>query len=353
MGEKYSHVTKHDRLKIEALYQAGHSIREIAVQLGYSYPTIWREINVRGKYTHRNSDWTESDAYSADLAQQRYEEGKMTHGKGLKIGNDMQFVRYVEKKVLEEKKSPQAILYDIEKEGIEFDTKICLSTLYNYIRGNLFLNVTMDDLPMPRGKEPKKKAPKRQKRASAGTSIEKRPEEINNRDSLGHWEMDTVVGPRGKSKKCFLVLTERISLKEYIEILKDHSAKEVCHALDRLEREMGERTFRETFKSITVDNGTEFSDCEGIEQSRRNKRCRTKLYYCHAYSSYERAVNENQNRFVRRFYPKGMNFDHVTRKETKEMEKWMNNYPRKKFGGKSAEEMYVALQEQERRDAVA
>lgn len=66
----------------------------------------------------------------------------------------------------------------------------------------------------------------------------------------------------------------------------------------------------------------------------------TKVYYCHAYRSCERARNENQNRFVRRFYPKGVNFDHITRKKAKELETWINDYARSLFDGKTADEMY-------------
>lgn len=189
---------------------------------------------------------------------------------------------------------------------------------------------------------------KKQKRASVGTSIDQRPEEINNREQVGHWEMDSVVGPQGKSKKTFLVLTERKSLKEIIEPLKNHSSNEVVRALDRLERELGEKKFREIFKSITVDNGMEFSDHEGIERSRRNKKNRTKVYYCHAYRSCERARNENQNRFIRRFYPKGANFDHITRREVKEIEVWMNDYARKMFDGRTSDEMYELFREEEK-----
>lgn len=220
-------------------------------------------------------------------------------------------------------------------------------TLYNYVRSGMFYNITMDDMPMPRKKKRIRKR-KKQKRASVGTSIDQRPEEINNREQVGHWEMDSVVGPQGKSKKTFLVLTERKSLKEIIEPLKNHSSNEVVRALDRLERELGEKKFREIFKSITVDNGMEFSDHEGIERSRRNKKNRTKVYYCHAYRSCERARNENQNRFIRRFYPKGANFDHITRREVKEIEVWMNDYARKMFDGRTSDEMYELFREEEK-----
>lgn len=353
MGKCYNQLTRENRIQIEALVRAGHTKTEIAKQLGKNYSTIWRELH-RGKYTHRNSDWTEEERYSSDIAQEKCDKNKKEHGKELKLGRDFAFVEYIEKKVLIEKKSLQAALYDIKREGREFDTRICLSTLYNYVRAGLFLNLTMQDMPLPRKKNDKdKKRQKVQKRASRGTSIDERPEYINNRSEVGHWEMDSVVGPRGKSQKTFLVLTERKTLKEIVEPLKNHSSEEVVRALDRLERDLGEKRFRETFKSITVDNGTEFSDFEGMQQSRRNKRNRTKVYYCHAYRSCERARNENQNRFIRRFYPKGVNFDHITRKETKRLESWMNGYARRIFNGKTADEMYELFKAEEQEKKMA
>lgn len=75
---------------------------------------------------------------------------------------------------------------------------------------------------------------------------------------------------------------------------------------------------------------------------------RTKVYYCHAYRSCERARNENQNRFIRRFYPKGANFDHTTRREVKEIEVWMNDYARKMFDGRTSDEMYELFREEEK-----
>lgn len=83
----------------------------------------------------------------------------------------------------------------------------------------------------------------------------------------------------------------------------------------------------------------ENSECK-FRYSTKEKKKRTKVYYCHAYRSCERARNENQNRFVRRFYPKGVNFDHITRKKAKELETWINDYARSLFDGKTADEMY-------------
>lgn len=102
MGKKYTHITEYERIQIEALITAGQSIKEIAEQLNKNYSTIWRELQ-RGKYIHRNSDWTEEERYSSNIAQNRCEKNKKEHGKGLKIGKDYEFVDYIERKILVEK----------------------------------------------------------------------------------------------------------------------------------------------------------------------------------------------------------------------------------------------------------
>lgn len=109
-------------------------------------------------------------------------------------------------------------------------------------------------------------------------------------------------------------------------------------ALDALERKLGARRFRAIFKSITFDNGTEFAAAEGLERSCVNKRMpRTKAYFCHPYSSWERGTNENTNGMIRRRFPKGTNFAAVTNAQIAQAENWINNYPRKILGYKSSE----------------
>lgn len=149
-------------------------------------------------------------------------------------------------------------------------------------------------------------------------------------------EMDTVVGGQKKGKACLLVLSERMTREEIVIKIKNKKASSVVHALNMLERKLGSRKFREKFKTITCDNGCEFMDAKGIEKSRYTKGNRTTLYYCHPYSSYERGTNENINRMIRRFFPKGINFDIVTQKEVTMVQDWINNYPRKIFGGLSS-----------------
>lgn len=156
-------------------------------------------------------------------------------------------------------------------------------------------------------------------RASAGTSIEERPEEVNTRATIGHWEMDSVLGKK-RTKPALLVLSERYSRKEIIIKVKDHTAASAVRSLDRLERKMGSPAFRSVFQSITVDNGSEFADAAGMEQSCRSQGQRTKVYYCHPYSSWERGTNENTNGLIRRWFPKGTDFTKVTTQEIQKVE---------------------------------
>ena len=114
----------------------------------------------------------------------------------------------------------------------------------------------------------------------------------------------------------------------------------MVQALDDLEKEWGE-LFPRVFQTITVDNGSEFADAEGLQRSIINEgEKRTKVYYCHPYSSWERGSNENVNGMIRRRHPKGTDFSKVTAEEIAATENWINSYPRKIFGYKSAGTMF-------------
>lgn len=334
----YKHLSYTERTNIEVLLRAGHTPREIAQTLGRHISTIYREIK-KGTYIHRNSDWTEEKRYSPEMVQDRYDESLRARGPQLKIGNDMKLANFLEYKIGREKYSPEAALA-CAKMGHISETHICVTTLYSYIDKGIFLTITNKSLPVKRDKKRDYKKVKRQKRPVKGESIERRPEEILLRNTVGHWEMDTVVGSRGDSHKTMLVLTERRTRNEILELMPDRTAKSVVRALNRIERHYGEKLFRKLFRTITVDNGTEFSNCKGMECSRRGKEPRTKIYYCHAYSSWERGSNENQNRLVRRHIPKGTNFDHYTSKQIKYIQKWINDYPRRIFQYRSSAELF-------------
>ena len=330
MGKNYSHLTFADRLAVEKMIKTKMKIPIIAECIGVNQSTIYRELN-RGRYMHTLTDLTEEPRYSAELADQKYRENLKCKGPDLKIGDDHELAKYIENKILNEDYSPRAVLGEIQRDKIEFKVMISPTTLYRYIDIGLFLNLTNKELPVKKNRKKKhKKVRKKQARANAGTSIEKRPKVVEDREEFGHWEMDTVVGAKGESKHSMLVLTERKTRKEIVRLLEAHTTEQVVAALDDVEREYG-NLFYTVFKTITVDNGSEFADSAGLEKSALRDGNRTAIYYCHPYSSYERGSNENQNRLIRRWIPKGMNFDHMAKNDIQEIEDWINDYPRKIF----------------------
>lgn len=327
----YKHLSFTDRLKIEYMLKQKMRPYLIAKKLGYHHSTIYLEIK-RGRYMHRNSDWTEEERYSPDIAQQKYEYNLQGRGAALKIGNDIELANYIENKIVNEKYSPAAVLGEIKNKNIKFATSICVGTLYNYIDKGIFLQLTNKDLPV-KGRKKRKYRRVRAVKAPVGDSIEKRPVDIMSRMEFGHWEMDTVIGKK-EVGKALLVLTERKSRHEILIPIVRKTAECVVDAVNGLERKY-KRLFPELFKSITVDNGCEFSDCKGIERSIYGG-IRTKLYYCHPYSSWERGSNERQNGILRRFFPKGKSFSSVSDEQIQKAEHWINNYPRRIFGYRSS-----------------
>ena len=130
-------------------------------------------------------------------------------------------------------------------------------------------------------------------------------------------------------------------IKEYLAGSRP-TAVNLVTALNRMERKLGSAAFREMFRSITIDNGVEFADCAGMESSCRRSGARTHVYYCHPYRPSERGSNENQNGLIRRHLPKGTDLSTISYEETKRIEDWLNNYPRKMFGYLCSEQLFRA-----------
>ena len=145
-----------------------------------------------------------------------------------------------------------------------------------------------------------------------------------------------VVGKQG-TKPVILTLVERKTRRSLYVLVKNKTQKEVIAAIKRARRRVG-GDFSEVFKTITADNGTEFLDSEGIKKAARCE----EVYYAHPYSSWERGSNENGNRILRRFIPKGTDIGKMTDAELQRIEDWVNNYPRKIHGYKTANEMVAA-----------
>jgi len=338
-GKKYKHLNEGDRYKIEVLLQEKKSVKEIAVILNRHRSTIYREKN-RGMVSRLQSNLSEKKQYRANVAQRKYEELGKNKERSLKIGKDLRLERYIEKKMIKDKFSPDATIGSIKDAGLNFKGMICTKTLYNYIDAGIFSWISNESLWEKRKR--KKHGYKTVRRISLtnrmSRKITERSEEINERIEYGHWEGDCVKGALG-TKTVLLTLTERKTLEEIIIKLEQATQEEVRKAIDGLERKYGV-AFKIKFKSITFDNGVEFLNWKSLEVSilDKNKR-RTTTYFAHAYSSWERGSNENANRIIRRFIPKGSNIADFSKKEIKRIENWMNNYPRKKLGYKTAKQM--------------
>ncbi|HEU6747539.1 TPA: IS30 family transposase [Streptococcus pneumoniae] len=155
----------------------------------------------------------------------------------------------------------------------------------------------------------------------AGQSIEQRSEAINLRLENGHYEIDTVLLTRAKNY-CLLVLTDRKSRHQIIRLIPNKSAEVVNQALKLILKQ-------HKILSITADNGTEFNRLSNVFSEEH-------IYYAHPYASWERGTNENHNRLIRRWLPKGTK--KMTPKEVAFIEKWINNYPKKCLDYKSPRE---------------
>ena len=333
------YITERQRYEIEIYYKMGLKPKEIAEKTGKCIRTIYYELK-RGKCKQIDTELREKVVYLADVSQRKYDENKLNKGSILKVGNDIKFCQFIEKKIKDDKYSPYATIQYIKNNDIQFKTSICAKTLYNYIEKGIILNVTKKDLPM-KGERKKTKEENKKKIAlhnTKGTSIEQRPEYIKNREIYGHWEMDTVVGGRNKGKACLLVLSERMTREEIVIKIANKKAISVVKALNKIERDIGSKKFRDKFKTITCDNGVEFLDFKGIEKSIQTKIPRTKVYYCHPFSSWERGTNENINKLIRKFIPKGASINEYNTKDIAKIQEWINNYPRKILNGLSTEE---------------
>lgn len=334
---KSHHMTKEERYKLEAYRQAGKKVTWIARTMGFCRQTIYNELE-RGAYFHR-VDWADEKRYSADKGQQIHDQNKTAKGPGLKIGNDRAYADFLERKMLgvqedgtidkRKRYSPAAALELARREG--FEISVCINTLYSYIEKGVFLNLSNKDLWEKGQKKQKKKKVKRSPHPLL-PSISERPEIIDQREELGHKEIDLIVGKDG-TKEAALTMTDRKGRVEMAYKIPDKRAVSVRAVFDRLERKMGKKKFRETFKSITTDNGSEFLEYEQLTRSIFGGK-RFEVYYCHSYSAWEKGTNENHNRFMRRFFPKGTDFGKVSQRQIQEAVDFMNHYPRKILGWK-------------------
>ncbi len=343
-GGSYKHLKERDRYRLEGYLESGLSVQEIAQKLNSHISTVYREIK-RGQVQRISTDLKEYCAYRANTAHNDYERKVTKRRHSLKIEKYKDIADYIQEKISKDKYSPDAIIGQIKREGKKFKGLICTKTLYNYIGKGVFEGITNADLweKLKRRRRKYRQVSRISLKNKGSRSIEERPEAVNNRLEYGHWEGDCIVGTRGIIRKDGLfTLSERMTREQIIVKIESLTQEAILRALNKLETNYG-GYFRDKFKSITLDNGREFLDWEGIEKNPLNGQKRTLVYFAHPYSAWERGTNENQNRMIRRFVPKGTDISKLSDKDIEKIEKWMNNYPRKILGYKTANELVLEI----------
>ena len=334
--KKYTHINYTERTQIERWYNIEHKSKvEIAHLLNKSERTIRREIK-RGLIDNLTTEWEIIYVYSAEIAQSKYEYNKTGKGPQIKLGNDYALKEYIEKGIKKEKKSPEILLAQIKEYGLKFKTKVSAKTIRNNIHKGGIFEITEKDMIYNKEYKEKNKEKTHCDKVPAEKSIDFRPEEANKRSEYGHWEGDLVIGQKERGA-VLLTLTERKKREEIIVKIPNKEGQSVANGLDKIERKYG-KEFREKFKTITFDNGPEFRNWESLEKSydKRKRKPRTQVYYAHPYRSGERGSNENNNRLIRRFIPKGSNITEISEEYIQWVEDWINNLLRPMFGYKSA-----------------
>ena len=340
-SRKGKHLEYSERQSIERWWNKDKRTKvEIAELLERTEKTIRNEIK-RGLVKNLTTELIEIWVYSADVAQQRYEYYLKAKGPKLKIDNDYELKKYVEKSIKKDKKSPEVIAEEIKEMNLK--TKMSARTIRNNIASGEIYDIKPKDMIYNKVHKERNKDKKIYEKVPPEKSINYRPERANTREEYGHWEGDLVIGKRKKGAVLF-TLTERKTMEEIIMKLPSKEAKEVAKALDVLEK-IYKKEFSKKFKTITFDNGAEFRNWKILEKSydKRKTKARTQVYYAHPYCSGERGSNENGNRLIRRFIPKGTDITLISEEFIKQIENWINNYPRAMFKYKSTNQILEKL----------
>ena len=314
MQEHYTpnnkHLTLKERQLIEVWTSEGKSNRYIAKLLGKSHQTINNEIK-RGMVLQQLRSGLYKRVYRAEYAQRKYIQNRKKSVRHIRLDKETyKRIKYY----LKRHYSPEMI---VNKGYVD----IPVSTIYYWIHQG-YLGSQRDCLIYPQ-KTKRKRPVRSEKFKSFGRSIDERPDYINERSEIGHFEIDTAILTREKNQ-CLLTMTDRKSRYEIIRLIKDKTSKSVNEALSSLIKEY-------EVKSLTADNGTEFARLSDVIS-------KDNIYYTHPYCSQERGSNENHNRLIRRHLPKGCK--NTTSAEVARIQLWINKYPKRMFNYLTPEIIY-------------
>lgn len=313
----YKRLCFSERLKIETLLNEKRSKSYISKQLNRNRSTIGREIN----------KWIQQpgDRYDAELAHWNALDDNMNKRNLDKISSLPKLKMQVYRGLLM-KLSPEAISGRLAKmHPDDPDMHISHEAIYSHIYAHRQARLNRKLINLLTRKKTRRnrpnKASKRGARIKDRTGIDQRPKHINLREEVGHWEGDLIVGPKQKSYMGTLV--ERKLRYTILVKLSSKKANEVQAAfaerLNQLPKFMR--------RSMTYDNGVEMAQHKQLSNSTGMD-----IYFANPYHSWERGTNENMNGVIRRFYPKNTDFNTVSYEDIMQLEKALNNRPRKVIG---------------------
>ena len=303
---KHKHLSLEERYYIETALKKGDSQNMIAKALNRSQGTISKEIS-------RNKGERGYRCKQADrFANARHKEKP----KNIKMTDEIKL--FIKEQLESNQSSPEQIVGRLKKVQ---NLSLHYESVYRYIiqdkrdGGELYLHLRH------------KQKPYRKRYGSASTNsakgipdrvdIDERPEIINNRQRVGDWEGDTVIG--AKHKGAIVTLDERVSKLRLALPMVGKLALDTKEAIIELLEPI-----KPFVKSITFDNGKEFAKHKDIANSLE---CDT--YFAKPYHSWERGQNENANGLLRQYFPKGMSFVDIARKDVIEAVHKLNSRPRK------------------------
>lgn len=316
----YKHFSFFDRNEIQFGLQNGQSCRKIARTLGRSPSSVSREIRRNG---------LDKESYRALNAQKKCRARQKNASRKHKLEH-LPLRDYVKAKV-EEKWSPEQIEATLELEHPD-DARMRISheTIYQYVYADKRQGGELHSHLRQGHKQRRKRSGSKGKRGGIKNrvSIDERPGIVDAQERIGDWEGDTVIGR--SYKRPMATFVDRKSLYLTAAFIQDKSAASLnAGALQAFAHIPG--AARHT---LTLDNGTEFAGHESLAPA-----LGMDVFFCHPYSSNERAINENTNGLLRQYFPKGTDFTTVPEEELKEAVEKLNNRPRAKLAFRTPKEV--------------
>ncbi|WP_440894882.1 IS30 family transposase [Amphibacillus sp. Q70] len=339
-SRKGKHLTFAEMKQIEAYKKLELSNRAIGRLLDRNYQTINNNVKkgtvtqVQKQTQNGKSYFYERAVYFADVNYDVYEKNRSHCGRRPKWVDGHEFVDWADQKMRQDKWSPDVVVNVAKSEAFFHESIIpSTSTLYHWIDSGIMQTKNMDLLEKVDRKPRSTKGKGHRNKKVHGISIEERPESVNQRKEFGHWEIDTVIGKKKADEPVLLTLVER---KTTFELLFKIDGKRATQIDDTLQHMISQLNGIEgdIFKTITSDNGSEFSNLSELSKE-------IDVYYCHPYASFERGTSENQHKIIRRFLPKHESLKDVNEDQVKRVQQWMNDYPRRNQNYKTPHQAFV------------